>query len=125
MIPSLITALSSIAQVHRGYLWLDQINDFPMITFQIDERNLSHISANIRYYLANCTLRAYVKDENSQSASDELAQRIEEVLMGYSDRSNGVEEVRVTTISTDEGQMNPYGVVDMRFQILYQQKLTI
>ena len=114
--------------VARGFRWLDSINDFPYITYNVQDSALVHISGNIRYYAMDIALRAYVRGENAQALLDQLMLDIEDItnsFAGTSDRSLEIVDARIQTVHSDEGLMTPYGVTDMRIRITYQQNIII
>lgn len=119
IIQSFTTWLSAIAPCQRGYAYLDQINEFPTITYTVSERTLSHIGADTRYNILSISLRAYVRGEDPQALCDNLIQSLDERISLFEAHDLGVQDARVIETSSDEGLMAPYGVVDMKLQILY------
>jgi len=114
--------------VARGFKWLDSINDFPYITYNVQDSALVHISNNIRYYAMDIALRAYVRGENAQALLDQIMLDIEDITNSFAAtaaRSLEIVDARIQTVHSDEGLMNPYGVTDMRIRITYQQNITI
>jgi hypothetical protein len=114
--------------VARGFKWLDSINEFPYITYNVQDSALVHISGNIRYYAMDIALRAYVRGENAQALLDQLMLDIEDITNSFAasaDRSLEIVDSRIQTTHSDEGLMNPYGVTDMRIRITYQQNIII
>ena len=114
--------------VQRGMKWLDQINDFPYICYHVDSSELVHIGANERYYNMQLSLRGYVRGENSQSLTDQLALDIENAAIGFRDAATSTHMIvdsRIVGVSTDEGLMEPHGIVEMSLEISYQQDVNI
>ena len=114
--------------VLRGYRWLDTINEFPLITYNVQDSSLDHIGDNYRYYAMSIALRAYVRGENAQSLLDQLMQDIESRINSFvenSDRSLEIVAAGIDSTHSDEGLMNPYGVTDMRLTISYRQSSSV
>jgi len=107
--------------VVRGFKWLDQINSFPYITYNVQDSALVHISNNIRYYAMEIALRAYVRGESSQALLDDMLIDLENAIIHFRDVALGVVEARIVSVDSDEGLMDPNGVTDMRIRITYQQ----
>lgn len=110
--------------VVRGFRWLDSINEFPFITYNVQDSALVHISDNIRYYALDIALRAYVRGEDPQSLLDQIMLDIEDATVSFrdaSDKSLHVVDARIISTHSDEGLMAPYGVTDMRIRLTYQQ----
>jgi hypothetical protein len=124
IIDSLMSHLSSLGKVHRGYMTLDQINDFPTIILHIKDDSIIHISSDIRYSSIDLTLRGYVRGEDSVELVDTILINLEDKLMSFLDiaRSLSVEECRVVSSSGDEGVMTPNGVAEMNVLIIYQHR---
>lgn len=114
--------------VQRGMKWLDQINDFPYICYHVDASENTHIGANERYYQMAISLRGYVRGENSQSLADQLALDIEDAADSFRDAALStymIVDSRVVSVSTDEGLMEPHGIVEMSIEVSYQQDVNI
>lgn len=111
--------LSSLYPCKREYRWLDQINEFPYITFSSNGDVRTHISSDVRYGVIDLTIRAYVRGEGSQALSDQLLLDIEEHLQSFEHPQ--VQDCRILQASTDEGIMEPYGVVDLIVRIAYER----
>jgi hypothetical protein len=110
--------------VVRGFKWLDQINSFPYITYNVQDSALVHISNNIRYYAMEIALRAYVRGESSQALLDDIMIDLENAIIHFQSVAApalGVVEARIVSVDSDEGLMDPNGVTDMRIRITYQQ----
>ncbi len=114
--------------VARGFKWIDTINDFPYITYNVQESTLTHIGDNNRYYAMEIALRAYVRSEDPQGDLDQLMLDIEQIVISFGKSSTPSLEVvdaRVDSINSDEGLMAPFGVTDMRLTISYRQSSSV
>ena len=114
--------------VARGFKWLDSINEFPYISYNVQDSSLYHIGANFRYYAMDIALRAYVRGENSQALLDQLMIDIEDITINFRDAADPALEIvdaRITSTHGDEGLMEPYGVTDMRITITYRQSESV
>ena len=114
--------------VVRGFRWMDSINDFPYISYNVQDSSLDHIGANYRYYAMDIALRAYVRGENSQALIDQLMIDIEAItnsFAGGADPALEIVDARINSVHGDEGLMEPYGVTDMRITISYRQSDSI
>jgi hypothetical protein len=114
--------------VVRGFRWLDSINDFPYISYNVQDSSLYHIGANFRYYAMDIALRAYVRGENSQALLDQLMLDIEDITSSFasiSDPALEIVDARIISTHGDEGLMEPYGVTDMRITITYRQSESV
>ena len=110
------------SQAQRGFRYIDQINDFPYISYSASSSALTHIGDDVRYSRMEIQLRGYVRGENAQDLSDQLALDIEDVLQSFRESASALDVVdcRILSVSTDEGLMEPYGIVDIAFECSYQ-----
>lgn len=104
--------------VNKKFKFLDEINDFPYITFMTTTESRIHIGAGVKFGKINVTFRGYVKAENSLNAGDDLLEDIDFILNSINDCV--LEEVKVLTATTDEGLFEPWGICEMTAEILYQ-----
>jgi len=53
---------------------------------------------------------------------ENLIEDIEHILSNYSDSNNGVMQITVEDISTDEGLIAPFGIIEVGLSISYELK---
>jgi len=117
------------ANVSRSYKYLDDVNDFPYITFVPRQENRDHYGAGRKLAVLAVDLRVYVYDGDTEDIADEcerLADQVEAAIDTFAAayRQFEVEEARVTTLTTDDGLMTPYGIADLQLSILYDVEIT-
>ena len=116
---------TSVSQVHRGYRYLEDINDFPTLCFDgRPTEDYEHYGAGQQLRKMRQSIRGYVyneSDTDSLELSEALARDIEAVVdeFAYLSSNLGVYSSRVEQISTDEGLLSPYGVCDVLVLIEY------
>ena len=107
--------------VNKKFKFLDEINDFPYITFMTTTESRVHIGAGVRFGKINVTFRGYVKAENSLNAGDDLLEDIDFIINSISYFGEcDIEEVKVLTATTDEGLFEPWGICEVTAEILYE-----
>jgi hypothetical protein len=118
IITTLISHIESqtSASGYRGLRFLHEINSFPAFYIHPEAETRIHISSDTRHAVISCSLRGYQHSDNLDDIED-FARTLEAAIDSFS--STLVEEIRVTSLRTDEGLLEPYGVVDMRLEILY------
>jgi hypothetical protein len=126
--PSSIIFNSRVAQAHRNYRYLSDINDFPTITMGgIQSERIDHMGDRRVIKTLNQSIRGYTYGdaEDSLSASENLARDIETVIDRFADMASNLSvfDARVTQVTTDEGLMSPYGLCDLQVQISYEDTL--
>lgn len=111
--------------VYPSYKFLEEINDFPTICFYVLEETVAHIGHGVRYKTAAINLRGYVHEalgeyEDSNWWAEALIDDIDHVLKYMRSRNPCFVDVRLLEVSTDEGIMAPYGVVDAMIAVTYE-----
>ena len=111
--------------------YLSAINDFPSVyCYPISSETRTRVGDAQVFSTFLLEVRGYVySDDNSIERAADLAQDIQYVLDSMKYRQTfktlNVTECRVQTLSTDEGIMDPYGVVEIRALIVYIQDSNI
>ena len=118
------TFLSNVYNnVDRQFRFIDDVNDFPFITFISTNETRTHIGGGVKYGTLDLTIRGYVQGENALNLADDLAEDIEYILGTLAFISDGrykdIEDVRIISISTDEGLFEPLGICLVDAQIEY------
>ena len=100
--------LKGIAKYNR-FMYLKDINDFPCVLL-LSKKQEIHTEGQL--VLETQEIRGYTLNEDPNV----LAQKIEDSI---SDK-----RVKVTTVTTDEGVLSPYGMTDLTIEILNEIKNT-
>ncbi len=121
---------SVIDTVKRRFLYLDQINAFPMICIYGEKETRVHIGSGIKYGILQLRLRGYIMGgENSVLLSEDLADDIEYIIQALPQSSeycnDNIVDAKVISLQTDEGLFSPYGLCDLSVEISYQQEINI
>ena len=126
-----LQALSSVESrnVYKSYRWIDELNDYPAITFVARREARAHRGDDRRLGAIIISLRAYTYDgegsqavEKAETLGDEIEGQVETFAASF--RQHAVESAAVVSFSTDEGLMHPYGVCDMTINITYDVEIT-
>ena len=113
--------------VQRQMIFLNEVNDFPFVTFLPREELRTHRGDGRKFATLNISMRAYVFNGDpggeSIAAAEDIAIDLEQDVIDQfaaSHRDLGVEEARVRNFTTDEGLLSPYGIADLEVAILYE-----
>jgi hypothetical protein len=124
IITQLRTDLSTIAICSSILKTLDEINDFPYITFTPSSESRLHYGANLRWGTTLIQLRGYTYDTSidAMTAAEQLARDIEQIVDAFrlAHTTLNVVQMRVQSITTDEGVMEPYGIADLSINLTYE-----
>lgn len=108
--------------VHKRYKYLDEVNDFPTITFVVRNEDRVHYGDANKFARLNLDLRGYVFAEDQLDVAEALAANVEINVVDVfanNHRNLQVESAQVNSFRTDEGLMSPYGVADLNIGITY------
>lgn len=111
---------NDVAQVSKRYLYMDEINDFPAITFVARQEAREHRGAGRKLAVLRIDLRLYIYDRDINDL-DLLTRKVEDVINTFTaaNRDKQVEVTQVVTVDGDEGLMRPYQVADLQILITY------
>ena len=115
-----LDTIGTIEKVFKRYMYMNEINDFPAITFVARQEAREHRGAGRKLAVLSVALRVYVYDRDISDLDERLAE-IEEKVNTFAEsyRQHSVEIAQVVTVSGDEGLMRPYQVGDMDILITY------
>ena len=124
LVDHLVTNTDAVANnVHKRYLYLNEVNDWPTITFIPQSEVRVSRGADARQGIIDLFLRGYIYDDDDPLGEAEtFGMQIDDAVETFRDsnRALEVEEARVLEFRTDEGLFHPYGMADLTVQILYE-----
>lgn len=104
---------------HRGMKFLHELNSFPSFYVHATGESRVHIGDGTTYGMLSLAIRGYQWSESLDDV-DAFGRTLETAIESfYADNREIVEEARITSFRTDEGVMEPYGVVDILVTIVY------
>ena len=118
---------NDVAQVSKQYQYMDEINDFPAITFVARGERREHRGVGRKLAALQIDLRLYAYDRDIGEL-DLLTRKTEDAINSFETNAtainNQVEIVQVVTVDGDEGLMRPYQVADIQLIITYDVEVT-
>ena len=105
----------------------DEVEEFPAIHLNAGPETREYQGGGYKDRFFSVTVRCYVQDEDTVQALDELLEDVETVIeensrLTYKDRNNtdqNTQQITITSISTDEGVLEPLGVGEMLIEVRY------
>ena len=105
----------------RRMKFLDEINDFPTVCVNAGTEARIYDTSGLTTGELNLAIRAYVRANNPIIEAENLADDIEHVVYHLGDRSDiGVLDITIEGISTDEGLVAPFGILEIDILVRYQ-----
>lgn len=113
--------------VHPRLKFWDEIEEFPAIHINAGSETREYQGAGYRDRYLNVTIRCYVQEEDAVIALDKLLEDVETVLdengaLSYTDKQGlpqKTHDIKIVSIETDEGVLEPYGVGEILAQVHY------
>jgi hypothetical protein len=107
--------------VFRRMKFLDEINDFPTVCITAGTENRVYNTFGVTIGELDLAIRSYLKAESPIPAAENLAEDIEHIVYNLGDRSDiGVLDITIDSISTDEGLVAPFGILEVSILARYQ-----
>ena len=113
--------------VHPRLKFWDEIEEFPAIHLNAGSETREYQAAGYRDRYLSITLRCYVQEEDAALALDKLLEDAETILdeqgqLSYTDKQGVAQktiDIKIVSIETDEGVLEPYGVGEILVQVHY------
>lgn len=113
--------------VHPRLKFWDEIEEFPAIHLNAGSETREYQAAGYRDRYLSITIRCYVQEEDAVIALDKLLEDVETVLdeqaaLSYTDKQGVAQktlDIKIVSIETDEGVLEPYGVGEILIQVHY------
>ena len=117
----------SIAETSPRLKFWDEVEEFPAVHINAGREAREYLTGGIKNRFLTITLRCYVNEEDAVNALDALLEDVETVLednssMTYTDKlgvSQGIQQITILSIDTDEGVLEPMGVAEMVAEVRY------
>lgn len=105
----------------------DEVSDFPCIYTVPGTEQRQYMPAGFKWGFLNVSIKIYTKGEEPQVILENLLNDIESLIdsvngvIVYDTVNNyGTSELSITSITTDEGLLAPYGVGEINLLVRYQ-----
>ena len=105
--------------VFRRLKFLDEVNDFPSVYIQAGTENRIYDSKGLTTSTLDIMLRVYVHTETAVEELESTMQDIEFVIYNMDTEKYGMMDVQVSTMGTDEGLLDPYGIGEVGVTVQY------
>lgn len=109
--------------VKSKQIFWDDVNDYPSICVYSGTETREYLPGDFKWSFLTVNIRIYVEDEDSKDRLEDAFEDIETVL----DNNNTLTiqgndlctDIRILSISDDEGLLNPLGVGEITLEIRY------
>lgn len=105
----------------------DEVEDFPAVHVSAGAETRQYQGGGYKDRFLTVTIRVYVQEENAIFALEKLFEDIETVLesnasITYKDqdgKTQGVQQITILSLDTDEGALEPLGVGEIICEVRY------
>ena len=101
----------------------DEVDDYPSVYLNIGPESRQYLPGGVKWAFLTVNIRIYVNDEEAETRLEEIFEDIETIIdeNGNLEYDTGyyAEDVRILSIATDEGLLNPIGVGEVTLQVQY------
>lgn len=109
--------------VFKGLKFWDEVDDYPSVFVNIGYESRRYEPGGVKWGYIYYNIRIYVQDEEPEARLEEIFDDIETVIdmngnMEY-DTNQKIEDMKIMSINTDEGLLNPIGVGEITIQVMY------
>jgi hypothetical protein len=112
-------------QAYAKLKFWDEVNNFPCIYAVPGSESREYQPSSFAWAFLGISIKVYVKGDDPQQQLENLLEDIEKVIdanrqLSFPDASPGLTtEVDITSITTDEGLLDPYGVGEINLMVRY------
>lgn len=102
----------------------DEVNDFPSVFITPGSETREYLPANFTWAYLGLSIKIYVRGEEPQQELEALLEDVERCIdanrvLVYDENNSETTEILITSITTDEGLLAPYGVGEINLQVRY------
>ena len=109
--------------VKSKQIFWDEINDYPSICVYPGTEIREYLPGDFKWSFLTVNIRIYVKDEEAHERLEEIFDDVETVIDDNNyltvSGNNLSEDIRLLSISDDEGLLNPLGVGEITLEVRY------
>ena len=117
------------SNAHNDLKFWDEVNSYPYISVTAGPETREYMPAAFKWGYLTVTIRLYISDNDDPNlALESLMEDIEKLLdsnrnLAYTSANGTVSEttdLHITSITTDEGLLDPIGVGEVSIEVQYQ-----
>lgn len=102
----------------------DEVNDYPYVCVVAGDETREYLPGGFKWAFLNISIKIYTKSKDPQEVLEHIIEDIELLI----DSNNGLvykegkklEDIKIITITTDEGLTHPYGIGEILLQTQYE-----
>jgi len=101
----------------------DEVDDYPWVFVNNSTETREYLPGGFKWAHMLVNLRIYVKDDEPEARLEEIFEDVEKIVdtngnLEY-DTNKFIEDMKILSITTDEGLLTPIGVGEVSLQVMY------
>ena len=111
--------------VKNKLIFWDEVNEYPLVCLNAGTETREYLPGDFKWGFLNVTIRIYVKGDDAKEKLENIFSDIEAILDANNNLAFGpgpdeeCVDIRILSISDDEGLLAPLGVGEMLLEIRY------
>ena len=111
--------------VYPRLVFWDQTSTFPSLYVVAGSESREYLPSRFAWGYLGVSIKVYCKGDNPQQALENLLEDIEKIVYNNHDLTINLDsheqttEILVSSIVTDEGLLDPYGIGEINLQVRY------
>jgi len=105
-------------------IFWDEVTDWPSICIYSGSETREYLPGDFKWAFLTVNIRIYVNDENAKERLEEIFDDIEVIIDSnndlFTDGNDLSTDIRILSISDDEGLLNPLGVGEITLEVRYE-----
>ena len=113
--------------VHKGIEFWDSVNDYPAVYVSPGHETREYLPGGFKWGFLSITMRLFVKEDDPQARLEKIIEDVEYVIdnnlcLTY-ETGKTTQDIRVISIMTDEGLLDPFGAGEIVIQVRYDLQI--
>ena len=109
---------------YNKQIFWDEVEDYPTVCIYSGTETREYLPGDFKWAFLSVTIRFYVNDEDAKDRVEEIFDDIEALLDNNNDLTvdgnNLSTDIRILSLSDDEGLLNPLGVGEIDLEVRYE-----
>ena len=110
-------------EIYKQMKFWDEVDNYPSLFVNVGPEAREYLPGGMKWGYLSITVRIYVEEEDPESALEDIFEDIEKIVdenghLEY-ETNKQIEDMKIMSITTDEGLLAPIGVGEITLQIMY------
>lgn len=112
------------SNVKGKLIYWDEVPDYPFVCLTVSTEVREYLPGDFKWAVLNIPIWVYIKSDNSEKVLEDIFTDIETVVdanqeLVYNTDGHITEDIRILSITSDEGLMEPLRIGEILLQVRY------